>query len=327
MDYSIFYSETFDYQSFSAECESFDVFVSAYNDSERVLSVFNGVKSKNKIWIIHPEYGYNLNDSGFKLFDIKDDCVCPLDKDEIVQVVSIFQKIDKCGIDVSDKNVRICFDITGFMRNVIVYLIVYLKSRKILNKVWFLYSEPSSYKEQKDTVFTSSINESPRSVSGIKYRSKSGARNYAVVSVGFDDRIISQVFNNRESYNFYPVYAFPSLGADMYQQSVIRVSKCGVANNDSWLNNKKFAPANDPFLMAQKVSDIVREIEKKEEGGVFNLHLCPFSTKAQALGMSIYWLYEGKNNINFLMPDWNFYASETGVGVKKISLYEVELDW
>ena len=179
-------------------------------------------------------------------------------------------------------------------------------------------------------MFSHSLEESPRSISGIDFFPERRAKNYAIVSVGYDDCLISQTFNNRGDYIFYPIYAFPSLGADMYQQSVIRTAGCEVAGSDSWLNNKKFAPANDPFLTAQKVSEIVREIDvsKKEHGK--NIFLCAFSTKAQTLGMCLYWLYEGRfleNGVNFLMPEWKIYAAETGMGVKKVSIYEVEFDW
>ena len=40
--------------------ELWDLFISAYNTTERVTNVFNSVKATQKDWIIHQEYRFNV---------------------------------------------------------------------------------------------------------------------------------------------------------------------------------------------------------------------------------------------------------------------------
>lgn len=56
IDYSIFY-----YQAYSSpnDLSDYDIFISAYNSSERVKSVFSNINASKKLWLIHPEYLFN----------------------------------------------------------------------------------------------------------------------------------------------------------------------------------------------------------------------------------------------------------------------------
>ena len=58
----------------------FDVFVSAFNSSDRIAGVFNDVRAHRKLWLIHPEYQYTP-------IDLPDsqETVTPAGVDEVVQ--------------------------------------------------------------------------------------------------------------------------------------------------------------------------------------------------------------------------------------------------
>ena len=86
------------------------------------------------------------------------------------------------------------------------------------------------------------------------------------------------------------------------------------------------APANDPFSTAQVISDKVREIDGRAPDQ--NIYLAPLSTKAQTLGMSLYWQLEGRarGRCTLLLPECITYSRETSTGLKRLWKYEVELN-
>jgi hypothetical protein len=39
--------------------ENFDIFISAYDASDRVKAVFSSIGAQRKLWVIHPEYQFH----------------------------------------------------------------------------------------------------------------------------------------------------------------------------------------------------------------------------------------------------------------------------
>lgn len=314
-DYSIYYRRSVSVNRIAKELPEFDVFLSAYNSSDRVGRVFQDVRAKRKYWVIHPEYCYAPLDEpvGFEI-------VKPAEKDELDQVNKIIEVcggIDLVGLD-------ICLDITGFMRHVLVFLVAKLAHLGV-RRVMFLYSEPVSYVQQEDTPFSTTTSGRVRPVRGMAGVNTANDKDHLIVGVGYDHKLISEVVNNKDDAEVYPVFGFPSLGADMYQQSALRASESGdVALGGRWVSNRRFAPANDPFATAQVVSDIVGRVDAKY--GMPNIYLAPLSTKAQTLGFALYWQLEGRarGGVSLLMPECITYSRETSLGLKRLWSYEVE---
>ncbi|KGF67818.1 hypothetical protein LL06_20195 [Hoeflea sp. BAL378] len=90
-----------------------DVFISAHNPTERVLSVFNAVAAKQKDWISHTEYGLAKNQIPAGAFG----CAARRE-DEFV-----FEYFEQRLAGVNLKTASICIDITGFMRPHMLYMI------------------------------------------------------------------------------------------------------------------------------------------------------------------------------------------------------------
>lgn len=59
IDYDIYYRESLTIENDSLNSETFDIFISAFNASDRVKDVFNKVNSNYKYWLIHPEYKFS----------------------------------------------------------------------------------------------------------------------------------------------------------------------------------------------------------------------------------------------------------------------------
>ena len=106
IDYSIFY-----YQAYSSpnDLSDYDIFISAYNSSERVKSVLV-ILMLQKLWLIHPEYLFNdleLPKDGI--------IVKPEERSESIQVRTLLNNINNIT------EVKLCIDITGFMRHVLIF--------------------------------------------------------------------------------------------------------------------------------------------------------------------------------------------------------------
>lgn len=313
VDYSIFYRRTVCTTRISRELPKFDIFISSYNSSDRVTQLFNEINSSRKLWLVHPEYSYTALDepSGARKIN-------PSRPDEVHQVQEL---LDELG-DLSGKS--ICIDITGMMRHVLVFLVAKLAYIGI-NEFTALYSEPDAYLKQEETIFTTTTSGMPRPIRGMGGSPYATGRDHLIIAVGYDHKMISEIANHKDSSIVYPVFGFPSLSADMYQQSAVRASQSGdIALDNDWIANRKFAPANDPFATATIISEIVQGIVKKPEPS--NIYLSPLSTKAQALGFALYWQLEGRaNNAVVLMPECLTYSRETSIGFKRLWAYTVEL--
>lgn len=316
IDYSMFYRRSVNIERISKELPKFDVFISAYNSSDRVTRIFKDVPALKKVWVLHPEYCYSPVEEpvGYEI-------VRPLDTDEVSQVNDIVTALGGMPTMVG---LKLCIDITGFMRHVLTFLVAKLAHGNV-KKVTFLYSEPVSYKQQEDTPFSTKTSGLVRPVRGMAGVNAVNEKDHLVIGVGYDHKLIAEVVNNKDDADVYPVFGFPSLGADMYQQSALRASESGdVALSTKWVSNRSFAPANDPFSTAEVVSRIVRKIDLKH--GTPNIYLAPLSTKAQTLGFALYWQLEGRvrNGVTLLMPECTIYTRETSSGMKRLWSYEAE---
>jgi hypothetical protein len=314
VDYSIFYRRPVCVNRISCELPVFDIFVSAYNSSDRVEKVFNEIRASRKFWLIHPEYCYGELEqpTGFPK-------IIPDRTDEVSQVNNLLGEIG----DITGKS--LCVDVSGMMRHVLMFLVAKLAHMGV-KEFTALYSEPVAYKKQEDTTFSTTTSGLPRPIRGMGGSPHALGRDHLIIAVGYDHKLISEVANHKDSSAVFPVFGFPSLSPDMYQQSAVRASQSGdIALEGDWVSNRKFAPANDPFSTASILSEIVREIDRK--GDLANIYMSPLSTKAQALGFAIYWQLEGKarDATIMLMPECLTYSRETSVGLKRLWTYTIEL--
>ncbi|SEF70703.1 hypothetical protein SAMN05216403_106106 [Nitrosospira multiformis ATCC 25196] len=314
MDYACFYRRSVSATRIVNEIPFFDIFVSAFNSSDRVRVVFDQIRANKKIWLIHPEYGYlPLEEpSGGEV-------VRPLNLDEVGQVNSLISAMG----DLTNKT--LCIDVTGFMRHVLAFLIVKLAYLG-LREFQAVYSEPQYYMKHEDTHFTTTTSGTVRPVRGMAGSNSSTSRDYLLLGVGFDNRLVNEVASTHDNAVVFPIFAFPSLSPDMYQQSVIRAAESGeVALSNDWRTNRRFAPANDPFATAAVIQEIVRDIDRKEVGA--NIYLSPLATKVQVLGFTIFWILEGRarSRVSLILPECVTYARETSSGINRLWVYTVEM--
>jgi hypothetical protein len=314
IDYASFYKRAIAPQRIASQLSRFDVFVSAFNSSERVKRVYDEVRSSKKVWLVHPEYQYSIGDlpAGTAV-------VCPTSLDERHQVADLLDAIGPLD------GANLCIDITGFMRHSLLFLAAKLGSMGITH--WTaLYSEPDSYAKQEDTTFSTTTTGDVRPVFGMRGSDNPSGREFLLVLVGYDHKLVGQVLDSKDSAEVVPIFGFPSLSPDMYQQSATRTSASGsVALQGAWITNRRFAPANDPFSTASILSNTVQEIDRLSPQA--NIYIAPLSTKIQTLGAAIYWQLEGRirRGVTLLIPGCSTYSRETSKGLKRLWAFEVEL--
>lgn len=290
-----------------------DYFISAYNDSERVKSVFNSISAKEKYWLILPEYDYDIselpgNANTIMLSNKNEDSV-------------IHDLVDTTLGEKIFKSPRFCIDITGFLRPHILRLVQYIQSIGV-NKFDVIYSEPRQYEKKENTQFTRNVN-TVRQVAGFEgMHSDELAHDYLIVGVGYDHELISRVISDKDSAKVLQLLSLPSLSADMYQESILRLERSSSLSIDQDEDQIFFAPANDPFVIASELSKKYKQLRASNQ--ITNIYLSPLATKPQTLGFALFYLHELVDTAaSILYPYSNIYFRETSKGIGRIWHYEV----
>ena len=142
----------------------------------------------------------------------------------------------------------------------------------------------------------------------------------------YEDNLIAHVAESKAKATKLQLIGFPSLRADMYQENVLRVRRADESLGGSMHEEVRsfFAPANDPFVAACTLRDVVNDWETKN--GLSNLYLCPLSTKAHVLGFTLFFVTECRGRpISIIFPFEERYSQSTSRGIARIWKYTVEL--
>lgn len=316
MDYTIFYKSKPAKETEIATLGNWDIFISAFNQTDRVNKVFEKIEAKSKCWIVHSEYGFEKNQ-----VPLASHTYYSNEDSESESIKNFFNFVEFSIEDL--KKSRICIDSTGFLRPHLMFLILYFYTIGV-SEFDVLYSEPSHYVKKEKTEFSIGSVEEVRFVHGFggtNNRDTSG--DLLIVGAGFDNDLILEVVASKEHARKIQIVGFPSLQADMYQQCRLRTYQG--ADTASAENSPYFAPANDPFVTATVISKLVNK--KNKEKTITNLYLSPLSTKAQTIGFVLFFIGEcinGKKDGGIIFPVSKSYSKETSKGISKTWAYHIE---
>ena len=317
IDYNIFYKENFHLSSGFPINDKWDIFISAFNSNKRVIEVFNNIPARKKYWLVHHEYRYKEEE--YPIIDDHCDLYLSPKTDE-ADFINIF--FDNYKINI--KNLKLCIDITGFLKPTLIYLLLYLKNLGI-TKFDSIYSEPIQYIKKEGTPFSDENVHTVRQVAGFEGNHVFDTdRDILIIGTGYEHTLIAQVAETKNHAHKIKVFGLPSLMADMYHENILRVQKVAeMVGSEITEPDGYFAPANDPFITANVLQKIINDIDQK--GGYTNIYLCPLGTKAQALGFALYYLIECKDKpISIIYPFCSGYTQETSVGLSRIWKYTIE---
>lgn len=306
MDFTIFYKES--YENGEVGVNSYDLFFSAYDNCDRTKVVFDKIESQKKIWFLFPHYNLEFTNTD-GTFDVYSNSAYKEDD----FFVAFFETNQ---INFSSK---ICVDITGFLRPHLMYFIkyLYLKGVKTID---FLYTEPHYYKKAEETTFSGFINE-VKVVEGCgsAFSNPNTDNDILITTAGYDDKLIAKVVQHKSKIkNKYHILGFPSLQPDMYQESILKIHS---VKDSIGIVKSRYAPANDPFVTAQVIDNII-----KENSPISNIYLSPLSTKPQTLGIIFYYLWMFNSMpLSIIFPYSNNYSPKTAEGIKKTWKYTFDL--
>ncbi|UYO96373.1 hypothetical protein OED01_12275 [Microbacterium sp. M28] len=294
---------------------SFDVLVSAFNDSERVRRVFDLLPAAEKYWVVHSEYGYADGELPSEA------CWTPDPRESEIEAW------ERCFSDLAiTPDAKIAIDITGMMRPHLLLLPLMLQ-RAGFKEATLLYSDPVSYVSGQATTFTKGPVERVAVVPGYAgaHRTSIDARDCLIIGAGYDHELVKAVAESKRNADHYVLVGMPGLQPHMYQESVYRISQAKESINDFRSRSLLYAPANNPFMTAQVLSDHLTSLRRK--GEVDNVYLAPVGPKSQVLGFAWYFLCEGLGTpTSILFPYAQRYSRETSAGLSAIHEYKLELD-
>jgi len=154
IDYNIFYKTELSVTDKWSSEEDWDLFISAYNSSERVQHVFKKARAKSKHWLVFPEYNYGIHE-----YPHKDSFTFPTtnEADFIIDYLNNVRVFD---------GLRVCVDLTGFIRPYQMFLTSMLWHHGI-KRFDAIYSEPTFYEQREKTKFSSGTGCQVRQVMGL----------------------------------------------------------------------------------------------------------------------------------------------------------------
>jgi len=321
-DFSLFYKTRFASINALPANDVYDIFISAYNDSERVKEVFAKMTASKKHWLVLPQYAYSQSElpsmaslsEELYLFD------STLSEGQIIR-----DYINRSGIDFTNLG-KICIDITGFIRPHLVFLIRLLSQYDI--KVDFIYTDPISYVKKEATDFSYEYTE-VRQINGCQGVHNPDTHNdWLVIGAGYDNNRITDIAKDKANTKKVQLFGFPSLQPDMYQENILKAYTAEEATSngrESFIDPDStiFAPANDPFVTANVLKEFIQRENRKSP--ISNLYLSPLSTKVQTLGIALYYTTNCVNlNASIVFPMCDKYSRETTEGISRIWKFTVD---
>lgn len=291
-----------------AKLDEYDCLVTSYAEADRVKKTSMKIPCKVKWWV--------CGEGDIPDF-IKDDKYYRVSEDYDGGISEDLQV---------NEYKKICIDITGFEIPKLLVLIRFLMFRGI-RKFDAIYTEPNQYKENEDTKFSDTLCE-VKLVTGYAGPNTSETNNdLLVIAAGYDHSRIIDVANDKKGAKKVLLFGFPPSSPGMFQENILRAHLAETAVGEDCFKNMDlniFAPANDPFSTAQALKEFFAHTRREP---FTNVYLSPLSSKPQALGMALFYLWETGNQKpwSIIYPFCSSYIADTTTTISRIWRYEVEL--
>ena len=309
INFEYFIKDCFSLDSFE-QSKTYDYYICRYQKSERCRAVRNRVKAKEKIVLI--KEGETAIDGELSLF-----IEWNFSENEYRKV--ILEEIDKIN---NDSN--ICVDISGFEIPILFFLLNSLHKKKYYSLFDCIYAEPKYYNGEENTLLMSN-DSNVRCLEELTTGINADTQlDILIIAAGYHESSVRNIVTYKQKAEKILLFGLPSTSPDMFSQNILQIKNISaeiISEADfRALDNHLYAPAFDPFIVAQQIAN-------KVPTKYSNLYLAPLSSKPHALGMFIFfkWASKEKKNITMLYPYPREYYEDSAVGIGKIWRYRVEL--
>ena len=309
MNYNYFKKVRYDSVEDLSGLGKYDCLISAYAKADRVIKPSEKIPCK-EIWWICTELNKPEEKTGIRLFQMTDESdggIC-----------AVLQQVG---------HKRLCLDITGFILPQLLLLLRFLQIRGF-RSIDIIYTEANKYKNNENTQFSDTPLE-VKQVLGYAGQHVSNMENdLLIIAAGYDhSRIIDVASAKKSAKKKVLLFGFPPTSPGMFQENILRAYQAETAVGTECFKNidmNIFAPANDPFSTAQALKDFM---ERKRRKSFTNVYFSPLSSKPQALGIALFYIWEEGWNKEWsiIYPFCNKYIDDTTTGISRIWRYEVEL--
>lgn len=313
MNYTYFYKHKYHDPSELNGLLRYDVLLAGYVNSHRVQDPVTHIPSDRTIWfaIDSEDKDLFLSDKEVVFVKVNDDYNPILDK---LRELSLPDK-------------RVCLDCTGFR---IPHLLFVMRCMMMLrvNKFDIIYTETPQYNNNEDTQFSDLLCEVKLMYGMSGIHTSRDDNDLLVIAAGYDNSRISDVANSKKHTKKTLMLGFPSISPGMFQENILRAHEAeGALDSDCFkvMAANIYAPAYDPFVAAQEISDYIEKLNRYKP--ITNIYLSPLSTKPHAIGMALYFLWESgfRKNISLIYPYCKRYITANSDEAGRIWRYEIEL--
>jgi hypothetical protein len=293
---------------------NWDLFISAWDGSERVRQTLQLASAPLKITLLHPEYG--LSEAS-----VPTDRVFALRGDEAEGILALVQTLEALGVNLA--TARLGIDITGMIRPHIALLTKILRANGV-QQFDAIYSEPISYAEREHTKFTSGDVIEVREIIGFEGRNTiTNSREVLILAPGFDDALLREIVSHKEHATKVEIFGLPSLQPDMYQHNVLKALGSDTPLPEETSDLRYFATACDPFAMATELSAITARHKKRDPNTRF--YIAALATKIQTLGAALFYLTECENStVSLIYPFASAHLPGPSVGISRAWVYRID---
>lgn len=309
MDFNYFRKYHYNFPEELSALPEYDCLISSFIDIDRVKCPAAKIPCKRQIWVCDesPVPAYL---EGKEIFRITKDTDG-----------GISASVIKAGAK------RLCLDITGFVVPQFLLLLRYLYSSGI-TQMDVIYTEPNQYKENENTQFSERFAKVEQVVGYSGTYTSEMENDLLVIAAGYDHSRIIDVANYKKSAKKVLLFGFPSSSPGMFQENIIRAYQAEAAVGSDCFKDMDmniFAPANDPFSTAQAMKEYIDRESKRRNFS--NVYLAPLSSKPQALGFALYYIWENglEKPMSIIYPFCERYIGDTATGIARVWRYEVEL--
>ena len=313
MNYTYFYKYCYSNIEELSSLPNYDLFISSYVNSERVLGPAGVVPAEKKIWFVTESDNLDLYLAGKEIVPAK----ANEDNDPILNKLRELQITRE----------RVCIDATGFK---IPYLMYLIRCMGIFTKKFdIIYTEPTKYRCASNTQFSDQFYE-VKQINGMAgLHTSKNEKDLLIIAAGYDHSRIVDVANKKRDCKKVLLFGFPSISPSMFQENILRVYEAEASIGTECFRNMDYniyAPAYDPFVTAQTISEYINR--HSVQVPFTNIYLAPLSTKPHAIGMALYFLWEqmlNHQNISLIYPYCQQYIVDNSDGIARIWRYKIEL--
>ena len=291
-----------------------DLFISAWDGSERVRQTLQLASAPLKISLVHPEYGLpEASVPSGRHFTLRGD--------EADGILAFVEYLKELGLDLADT--RLGVDITGMIRPHIALLTKMLRAQGI-QQFDVIYSEPISYAERENTKFTSGDVIEVREIIGFEGRNTiTNSREVLILAPGFDDALLREIVSHKEHATKVEIFGLPSLQPDMYQHNVLKALGPDTPLPEETSDMRHFATACDPFAMASELSEIIARHKRRDANTRF--YIAALATKIQTLGAALFYLTECENSaVSLVYPFASAHLPGPSVGISRAWVCQID---